>query len=299
MLRTDCLDQFLGVFLKNSGQPIYLSVYPSSLNYFVARAYYEEDKWKHKNPPTSKDIVGFELHVNWDMPIVLVEGAFDAIAIKRNAIPLFGKTISNTLKKRIVEKGVKQIGSHNHQKVPNLLIVDGQQRLTSLFAVLKGISVIRENYESEKIEIAFKPLEGKFEVADAGIRRSPEWIHNISVCFESGASQYAIIGNYLIQNLETNQCGDKALSVGESSILNLKSINGINSNTGIASKDSSIVSTENLYFNNVKTCLSAYNKKQEFNGGIIILINDFACKNFIEKFETDKYSKIIKQGEVN
>jgi transcription elongation factor Elf1 len=74
-----------------------------------ARAYYKEDKWKHKNPPTSKDIVGFELHINWDMPIVLVEGAFDAIAIKRNAIPLFGKTISNTLKKRIVEKGVKQI----------------------------------------------------------------------------------------------------------------------------------------------------------------------------------------------
>jgi DNA primase len=81
----------------------------SSLNYFVARAYYEEDKWKHKNPPTSKDIVGFELHINWNMPIVLVEGAFDAIAIRRNAIPLFGKTISNTLKKRIVEKGVKQI----------------------------------------------------------------------------------------------------------------------------------------------------------------------------------------------
>ena len=81
----------------------------ASLNYFVARAYYEEDKWKHKNPPTSKDIVGFELHINWNMPIVLVEGAFDAIAIKRNAIPLFGKTISNTLKMRIVEKGVKQI----------------------------------------------------------------------------------------------------------------------------------------------------------------------------------------------
>ena len=80
-----------------------------SLNYFVARAYYEEDKFKHKNPPASKDIVGFELHVNWNMPIILVEGAFDAIAIRRNAIPLFGKTISNTLKKRIVEKGVKEI----------------------------------------------------------------------------------------------------------------------------------------------------------------------------------------------
>ena len=80
-----------------------------SLNYFVARAYYTEDKWKHKNPPASKDIVGFELHINWNMPIILVEGAFDAITIKRNVIPLFGKTISNTLKKRIVEKGVQKI----------------------------------------------------------------------------------------------------------------------------------------------------------------------------------------------
>ena len=80
-----------------------------SLNYFVARAYYSEDKYKHKNPPASKDIVGFELHINWNMPIILVEGAFDAITIKRNVIPLFGKTISNTLKKRIVEKGVREI----------------------------------------------------------------------------------------------------------------------------------------------------------------------------------------------
>jgi len=79
-----------------------------SLNYFVGRAYYDTD-YKHKNPNTSKDIIGFELHINWKMPIILVEGAFDAIAIKRNAIPLFGKTIPDTLKMRIVEKGVKEI----------------------------------------------------------------------------------------------------------------------------------------------------------------------------------------------
>ena len=80
-----------------------------SLNYFVARAYYADDIYKHKNPPTSKDIIGFELHINWNLPIILVEGAFDAITIKRNVIPLFGKTISDTLKRRIVEKGVKEI----------------------------------------------------------------------------------------------------------------------------------------------------------------------------------------------
>ena len=56
-----------------------------------------------KNPQVSKDIVGFELHINWNYPVCLVEGAFDAIAIKRNAIPLFGKTIPDQLKHRIIE----------------------------------------------------------------------------------------------------------------------------------------------------------------------------------------------------
>ena len=90
-----------------------------SLNYFVGRAYYDTD-YKHKNPNASKDIVGFELHINWNMPIILVEGAFDAIAIKRNAIPLFGKTISNTLKKRIVEKGVKASGTRARKALAEL-----------------------------------------------------------------------------------------------------------------------------------------------------------------------------------
>ena len=80
-----------------------------SLNYFVSRAYYESDTYKYNNPMVSKDIIGFELFINWNIPIILVEGAFDAMAVKRNAIPLFGKTISNTLKKRIVEKHVKSI----------------------------------------------------------------------------------------------------------------------------------------------------------------------------------------------
>lgn len=63
---------------------------------------------------------------------------------------------------------------------PSLLIVDGQQRLTSLYAVIKGKPVVRENYERELIQIAFYPLEERFEVPDAAIRRSNEWIQNIS-----------------------------------------------------------------------------------------------------------------------
>ena len=78
------------------------------LNFFVGRDFYNSPM-KYKNSTTSKDIVGFELFVNWDEPIILCEGVFDAMAFRRNAIPLFGKTIMNTLKKKIIEYKVKTI----------------------------------------------------------------------------------------------------------------------------------------------------------------------------------------------
>jgi DNA primase len=79
------------------------------LNYFVGRAYYDAESFKHKNPDVSKNCVGFELFINWSLPIVLVEGAFDAIAVRRNAIPLFGKTISEDLRKKIIEHKVSKL----------------------------------------------------------------------------------------------------------------------------------------------------------------------------------------------
>jgi len=79
------------------------------LNYFVSRAYYSADTQKHKNPKVSKDIIGFELFINWAEPIVLCEGSFDAIAVKRNAIPLFGKIIQPALQRKIIEERVKNI----------------------------------------------------------------------------------------------------------------------------------------------------------------------------------------------
>jgi DNA primase len=79
------------------------------LNYFVSRAFYSADKFKHKNPKVSKDIIGFDLLINWNEPIILCEGAFDAIAVKRNAIPLFGKIIQPALQKKIIEKRVRDI----------------------------------------------------------------------------------------------------------------------------------------------------------------------------------------------
>lgn len=80
------------------------------LNYFVGRSFYNNaDGAKYKNPPVSKNIVCFDFHINWSEPIVLCEGVYDAIAIKRNAIPLLGKTISSKLLEKITINNVKTI----------------------------------------------------------------------------------------------------------------------------------------------------------------------------------------------
>ena len=94
--------------------------------------------------------------------------------------------------------GTKQIGAQGKaHKVPNRLIVDGQQRLTSLYAVFKGQKVLDANYQERLIEVAFNPRTRTFEVADAAIRRDPDWISNISDMWSTKRSSHGIIKDYI------------------------------------------------------------------------------------------------------
>tara|TARA_B100001778_G_scaffold232588_1_gene193675 strand:- start:279 stop:1202 length:924 start_codon:yes stop_codon:yes gene_type:complete len=80
----------------------------NQLNFFVARSY-NGDYFKYKNPEVSKDIIIFENFINWNTPIIICEGVFDAIAIKRNAVPILGKSISNSLMKKLVQSKSEEI----------------------------------------------------------------------------------------------------------------------------------------------------------------------------------------------
>jgi len=80
------------------------------LNYFVARSFEKEPSQKIDSPSCNKsEMTGFEYYINWNVPVILCEGVFDAIAIKRNAIPLFGKTISKALMIKLLQPQVKTI----------------------------------------------------------------------------------------------------------------------------------------------------------------------------------------------
>ena len=84
------------------------------------------------------------------------------------------------------ETGTRPVGGHEKDRVAQLLIVDGQQRLTSLFAVLTGEAVLTQKFEDKHIRIAFRPTDETFKVSDAAIKKDPEFIPDITVLWDRG-----------------------------------------------------------------------------------------------------------------
>ena len=91
----------------------------------------------------------------------------------------------------------RTIGTDTKQLPPAQVIVDGQQRLTSLYAVVKGVPVVRSNYKSERIRIAFNPVEERFEVTSAAIERDRSFIPDISVLWNNEADLFQIVDDFL------------------------------------------------------------------------------------------------------
>lgn len=74
----------------------------------------------------------------------------------------------------------RAIGVDGKQHTPTEFIVDGQQRLTSLYAVMKGSEVTFKDFSTGRIKLGFRPRDGRFEVTDAAVERDPEFLPNIT-----------------------------------------------------------------------------------------------------------------------
>lgn len=80
------------------------------LNFFIGRRYYDTvGAIPHKKPECSMDLVGFESFINYREPLNLCEGVFDAIAIRNNAVPLFGKYPSRKLRESMLANGTTRV----------------------------------------------------------------------------------------------------------------------------------------------------------------------------------------------
>ena len=104
--------------------------------------------------------------INWAEPIVLCEGSFDAIAVKRNAIPLFGKIIQPALQKKIIEERVKNI----------YICLDAD--------ALKNALTIAEKFIGEGLNVYFVELQDA-DASELGFHQITEILENtIILTFE-------------------------------------------------------------------------------------------------------------------
>lgn len=78
------------------------------------------------------------------------------------------------------EVDARVIGASGKQHTPTEFIIDGQQRLTSLYAVMKGAEITFKDFSRGRIRIAFRPRDGRFDVTDPTFERDPEYLPDIS-----------------------------------------------------------------------------------------------------------------------
>lgn len=129
-----------------------------NLNYFIARSYHDGGM-KYKNPPVSKNVIVFEDQINWNQPIILCEGIFDAITIRRNAIPMLGKFIPKKLETKLLEKQVKRV----------YVLLDDDARSEALS--------LEQKLKSHGIEVSQVFVTGG-DAADLGFIKTWEFIEN-------------------------------------------------------------------------------------------------------------------------
>lgn len=120
----------------------------------------------------------------------------------------------------------KAIGVGEKQVAPGLVIVDGQQRLTSLYAVFNGVEVVRDNFSQERIHIAFNPLEERFEVATAATRQDRAFIPDVSVVWSGALGPFQLFNHYVERLRETRDVSEDDATVIEASLIRLGALKG-------------------------------------------------------------------------
>jgi len=122
------------------------------------------------------------------------------------------KKVDYTLRKLVEDISMGEIGLPDVQRslarqqsvrslrrhVPGIpLVVDGQQRLTSLYAVIKAVPVVDKEFRSHHIRIAFHLREEKFEVTNPTIGKDAEWISDISELWKPDINTYTFAKEFL------------------------------------------------------------------------------------------------------
>ena len=121
-----------------------------NLNYYVARSIQPFENYKYKNATASKREVIFNEHlIDWNKPLYVVEGIFDAILSRKNAVPILGSNVGrgSLLFKRLLQ---------NNTEVIIALDADAKKKIIKMIneLVRYNIPVTYVDWKSEERDIA-------------------------------------------------------------------------------------------------------------------------------------------------
>jgi len=139
-----------------------------NLNYYVARSIQPFENYKYKNAMASKREVIFNEHlIEWDKPLYVVEGIFDAILSRKNAVPILG---SNVGKGSLLFKRLLQ----NHTEVIIALDADAKKKMFKMIneLVKYNIPVTYVDWKSEERDIAEMGSDKFEEIVTSGSVKS-------------------------------------------------------------------------------------------------------------------------------
>ena len=191
----------------------------------------------------------------------------------------------------------KDGGKANGKKV----LIDGQQRVTALMAAISGKEVLDDDFNKERIKIAFNPLAEdetkRFAVQDASHLKDKKWIPDISVVFEPEFDPF----EFSIRYCETNE-GVKP-NVVNNAVMELRSI--ANRQIGVIELDASLeideVTEIFIRINSKGTALSQSDfvmskmaADTNHNGSLMRKTVDYFCHLAVKP---DFYSQMIKDQE--
>lgn len=92
--------------------------------------------------------------------------------------------------------------------VGNVVLIDGQQRITALMAAIAGRQVLDDDFNKYHIKIAFDPqaedATKRFEVQNASNLKDKRWIPDISEIFKTDFNQWTFVHEYIDANAATD-----------------------------------------------------------------------------------------------
>ncbi len=99
------------------------------------------------------------------------------------------------------------------------ILIDGQQRLIAIKTAILGEQIITKDYNRVRIQIAFHPIDERFEVFNPAIAKDKTWIHDIGPIITGEERLSRVVKDYCKRNPTAN------FEQVEDALENLKQIN--------------------------------------------------------------------------